>query len=129
MEQLEVAHRFVELWYAPERETELRSLLADGYLHHAPRADLDAEQFIGQLAYLNAALSDIDYRVLHAVADGEIVAVYVTAEATHTGDFFGAPATGKRVSTAGACFLRVGDGRIAEDWDAWALHTILVQPS
>jgi predicted SnoaL-like aldol condensation-catalyzing enzyme len=84
MEQLEVAHRFVELWYAPERETELRSLLADGYLHHAPKADLDAEQFIGQLAYLNASLSDIDYRVLHAVADGEIVAVYVTAEATHT---------------------------------------------
>ncbi len=129
VEPVEIAHRFVELWYAPERESELRSLLADDYVHHAPRADLDADQFLRQLAAVNSALSDVEYRVVHALVEADMVAVYVTAEATHAGDFFGAPATGRRVSTAGACFLRVEDGRIAEDWDAWALHTILLQGS
>jgi predicted ester cyclase len=78
---------------------------------------------------VNAALSEVDYDVVHAVADGDRAAVYVTVEATHSGDFFGIAPTGKRVSTVGACFLRLADGRIAEDWDAWALHSILLQLS
>ena len=53
--------------------------------------------------------------------------MYVTVEATHSGPFFGIEATGKRVSTTGACFMRVADGRIVEDWDAWALQSILLQ--
>jgi steroid delta-isomerase-like uncharacterized protein len=126
-ESIEIARRFVELWYAPERETELRALLADGYVHHTPSGDLGSNQFLGQLGAVNGALSDVDHRVVHAIAGGDMVAVYVTIEATHAGDLFGIPATGKRVSTAGACFLRVADGRIAEDWDAWALQSILSQ--
>jgi steroid delta-isomerase-like uncharacterized protein len=126
---IQTARRFVELWYAPERESELRALLAGDYVHHTPGADLDAAQFLEALRAMNAALSEVDYDVVHAVADGDMAAIYVTVEATHSGEFFGIPATGKRVSTAGACFLRVAGGRIAEDWDAWALHSILLQLS
>jgi steroid delta-isomerase-like uncharacterized protein len=129
VEPVDVARRFVWLWYAPERESELRALLAEDYVHHAPSGDVDADGFLHGLAAVNAALSSIDYRVVHAVGDGDTAAVYVTVEATHAGDFFGIPATGKRVSTAGACFVRVADGRIAEDWDAWALQSILFQLS
>ncbi len=125
----ETARRFVDLWYAQERESELRALLADDYVHHTPAGDLDTAQFLGALDAVNAALSEVDYDVVHAVADGDNVAVYVTVEATHSGEFFGIAATGKRVSTVGACFLRVADGRVAEDWDAWALHSILLQLS
>jgi steroid delta-isomerase-like uncharacterized protein len=121
------ARRFVELWYAPECENELRALLAEGYVHHTLSGDLDTDRFLEQLAAVNAALSKVDYTIVHAVADGDTVAVYVTVEATHAGDFFGIPASGKRVSTAGACFLRVVDERIVEDWDAWSLHSILFQ--
>ena len=129
MEPTEVARRFVELWYAPERESELRELLAECYVHHTPAGDLDTEQFLQQITAVNDALSDVDYEVVHAVADGDLAAVYVTVEATHAGGFFDIPATGKRVSTVGACFLRVADGRVAEDWDAWALQSILFQLS
>jgi steroid delta-isomerase-like uncharacterized protein len=122
-----VARRFVELWYAPEREDELRALLAEEYVHHTPSGDLDGDGFLRQLGFVNAALSDVDYHVVHALAAGDLAAVYVTVEATHSGEFFGIPATGKRVSTAGACFLRIESDRIAEDWDAWALQTILSQ--
>jgi predicted ester cyclase len=37
-------------------------------------------------------------------------------EATHTGDFFGIPPTGKRVSIDGIHILRIADGRVAEHW-------------
>jgi predicted ester cyclase len=123
----EAAERFVELWYAPERVDELRTLLADDYVHHTPGGDLDAEQFLGQLGMVNAALGDVDHRVGQVLVAGDMAAVYVEVEATHTGPFFGIEPTGRRVSTVGACFLRTADGRIAEDWDAWALQTILFQ--
>jgi predicted ester cyclase len=122
----DVARRCVELWYEPEREDELRALLADGYIHHAPRADLTAEQFIGQLRLINAALTDMDYEIVQTVVEGNMVAVLVRAEGTQTGELFGAPATGRRGSTAGATFMRIEDGRVAEDWDAWALHTLFM---
>jgi predicted ester cyclase len=124
---IDVANRFVELWYAPERLDELRRLLADGYVHHTPSGDVDLDGFLQGLAAVNAALSEIDYRVVHAVVDGDTVGLYVTVEATHSGEFFGIAATGKRVFTAGACFLRVAEETAAEDWDAWALHSILFQ--
>jgi predicted ester cyclase len=123
----DVARLYVELWYATEREDELRSLLTDGFVHHTPSGDFDKDGFLQQLGFVNAALSDIDYAVVHSLAAGDLASVYVAVEATHSGDFFGTPETGKRVSTAGACFLRVEDGRIAEDWDAWSLQTILFQ--
>jgi predicted ester cyclase len=122
-----VARRFVELWYAPEREDELRALLADDYVHHTAFHDFDRNGFIEQLAAVNVALSDVDYRIDHVVVDGDRAAVYVSVTATHAGEFFEIAGTGKRVSTVGACFLRVEDGRIAEDWDAWALQSILFQ--
>jgi len=125
----ETASRYVELWYAPEREDELRALLTDDFVHHTTGGDFDRDGFLQQLAAVNAALSEVDYRIAHSVADGDTAAVYVTVEATHAGEFFSIPASGKRVSTAGACFLRVADGRIAEDWDAWALQSILFQLS
>ena len=124
MDATGVARRFVELWYAREREDELRALLADGYVHHTPGADLTAEQLIGQLRLINGALADMDYEIVQTVVEGNMVAVLVRAEGTQVGEFFGAPATGRRASTAGATFMRIENGKVAEDWDAWALHTL-----
>ena len=129
MTGVDVARRFVDLWYSPERRDELRSIVADDYVHHSPSGDLDYEQFAGQLDHIVAALAEPEWQVVQAIADGDIVAVYVTFAGVHRGNFFGIPATGRRVTTAGACFMRVVDGRIAEDWDAWALQTILHQIS
>ncbi len=125
MDAADVARRCVELWYEPEHEDELRALLADGYVHHAPRADLTADQFIGQLRLINGALEDIDYRIVHTLVDGDMVAVLVAVDGTQVGSLFGAPATGNRGSTVGATFFRIENGRVAEDWDSWALHTLL----
>jgi len=122
-----LARRFVDLWYTDGSTEELRGLVAPDYVHHAPGADLSFDQFAGQLEAIRASLTEPEWEVVHAVADGDLVAVYVTFAGTHTGEFLGVAATGRRVTTAGACFLRVADGRIAEDWDAWALQSVLFQ--
>jgi predicted ester cyclase len=126
-EPSDLARRYVDLWYLPDTEDELRALLADGYVHHTPSGDFDTEFLVGSLQAIRAALSEPDWRVVHAVADGPVVAVYVTVEATHAGALFGIEPTGRRVSTAGACFMRFENGRLAEDWDAWALQTLVAQ--
>jgi steroid delta-isomerase-like uncharacterized protein len=126
---LVLAHRFVDLWYEPRRRDELRATVADDYVHHSPTGDLTYEQFAEQLDLIAAALTEPEWEVTHAIADGDVAAVYVAFAGVHSAPFFGVPATGRRVTTAGACFVRVDEGRIAEDWDVWALHTILQQIS
>ncbi len=127
MSGVELARRFVDLWYADGSTEELRAVVAEGYVHHAPGADLTFEEFAGQLELIRASLTEPEWQVVHAIEDGDLAGVYVTFAGTHSGEFFGIPATGRRVTTAGACFVRVEDGRIAEDWDVWGLQSILFQ--
>jgi len=41
---------------------------------------------------------------------------YYTLTATHTGDFMGIPATGRRISVTGVNLFRVRGGKIVEEW-------------
>ena len=127
MSGADVARRFVGLWYADGSTEELRTIVTPGYVHHAPGADLTFDEFAGQLELIRASLTEPEWEVVHAVEDGGLVAVYVTFAGTQSGEFFGIAPTGRRVTTAGACFMRLEDGRIAEDWDVWGLQSILFQ--
>jgi predicted ester cyclase len=50
------------------------------------------------------------------VAEGDWVVHHWTATATHTGEFMGIPATGRRFTAAGIVITRIADGKIAEQW-------------
>jgi len=50
------------------------------------------------------------------IAEGEWVAAFGRQEATHTGDFMGIPATGKRVQVRYMDFWKVVDGKIRDNW-------------
>ena len=122
-----IVRQCVALWYDLARADELRALLAPGYIHHSANGDLDANQLIEQLGYLAAAFSDVEYEIVHVVGEDEIVAAFVDVDMTHTDDFAGIPATGRRVSTSGATFFRIQDDAVVEDWDAWGLLSIMRQ--
>jgi steroid delta-isomerase-like uncharacterized protein len=126
-ERKEIVRRCVALWYDEARRENLRALLAPDYVHHSANGDLDAEQLIGQLAYLAAAFTDVEYEIVHVVGEEEIIAAFVHVRMTHTGDFAGIPPTGRRVSTSGATFFHVRDGLLVEDWDAWGLLSLVRQ--
>ena len=50
------------------------------------------------------------------IAEGEKVVARITMTGTHTGDFWGIPATGKRVEFTGMYMVRIADGKIIEHW-------------
>ena len=64
----------------------------------------------------HAAFLDVKWTVESAIAEGDRVAVQLVYRATHTGDFFGIPATDKAVEVRGTHILRIADGKIAEHW-------------
>ena len=68
------------------------------------------------VALFHAAFSDMQWHIHEMVTEGDRVVARTTMEATHTGDFFGIPPTGTRVSVDGIHILRIADGRIAEHW-------------
>jgi predicted ester cyclase len=50
------------------------------------------------------------------IAEGDLVSVYETWRGTHTGEFFGIPASGKPVSFKVIDILRVANGKFVEHW-------------
>jgi predicted ester cyclase len=57
-----------------------------------------------------------------AIAAGDLVACYLTWRGTHTGEFFGIPASGKPVTFKEIDIVRVANGQAVEHWavtDNW----------
>jgi steroid delta-isomerase-like uncharacterized protein len=50
------------------------------------------------------------------IAEGDKVVARVTMTGTHTGDFWGMPATGRRVKFTGIYVVRIAGGKIVEHW-------------
>ena len=50
------------------------------------------------------------------IAEGDKVVARITMTGTHTGDFFGIPATGKKISFSGIYIVRIANGKIVEHW-------------
>jgi steroid delta-isomerase-like uncharacterized protein len=50
------------------------------------------------------------------IAEADKVVARITMTGTHTGDFWGIPATGKRVTFTGIYIVRIAGGKIVEHW-------------
>jgi predicted ester cyclase len=68
-------------------------------------------------AFLSATFSDVRYRLIETVVEGNFAATYTRVSAVHTGDTFGFPGTDKRFDVEQMHLLRFADdGRIVEHW-------------
>ena len=63
------------------------------------------------------AFEDLHNEIELMLADGDLVAAHQTWTGTHSGEFAGVPATGKRVEFTSTAMLRIEHGLIAEAWD------------
>jgi predicted ester cyclase len=68
---------------------------------------------VGMLA---SAFSDNEVTVDDQIAEGDKVVTRWSSKGTHSGEFFGIPATGKRVAGKGIGISRIVDGKIVEEW-------------
>jgi steroid delta-isomerase-like uncharacterized protein len=75
------------------------------------------EGFAGFVRSIRSALPDLKATIQNMVAEGDYVAMWNTATATHRGELFGMPATGKRITMKDFHFFRFSNGKIVEHWN------------
>jgi len=69
-----------------------------------------------KISAFRAAFPDLKIDYTLQVAEGDLVAGQFTLTGTHSGEFAGLAATGKKIRVTGHDFLRVTDGKISEHW-------------
>jgi len=66
-----------------------------------------------------AAFPDLDMIFEHEIAEGDLVAVRVSATGTHLGPFRGYPPSGRKWQATASAWYQVEDGRIINAWINW----------
>ena len=75
-----------------------------------PRCTKSSLEALGSIAITKPPKSQME------IAEGDLVAGYETWHGTHTGEFFGIPASGKPVTFKVNDIVRVANGKIVEHW-------------
>jgi predicted ester cyclase len=114
----EIYQRFVEqVLNAGDYEVALR-LLDPVVVSHSPLPEQQpgAAGFIASLTAMREAFPDLHALATHFVAEGDYVAARFQVSATHSGDFFGIRATGRKIHYEEQAVVRFAGGRIVEHW-------------
>jgi steroid delta-isomerase-like uncharacterized protein len=80
-----------------------------------------------ELPMYRAAFPDVQIIIEDMVADGDKVAVRLTAHGTHKGKFMGIPPTGKQWTFTEIRIARVAEGKIVEQWEEWSQMGMMQQ--
>lgn len=96
----------------------VEALLADDFQYIGDgNPAINKQQYIGFMRYaLCAGMTEMDMQFLRVVGEGEMVAVDYTNAMTHSGPFYGVPATGKRVLGTGQFMRQVKNGKVVAEW-------------
>lgn len=110
-----VVRRFFDLL---EHELALpEDLLAPDIQYHVPGTPpLDLEAMRMRASEFSSSFSDIHRDVHDLIAEDDRVAFNSTIEMTHSGEYMGIAATGKRLSYLEMGIFRIENGQIAEMW-------------
>ena len=109
--------QFIDEIFVQGRTDAVDELLADDFVGHTwpstghPKDDLKAA-----IERTSKGLSDARFTIEDLIAEGDRVAVRLTAEATQTGELMGMPASGKRYSIGEIHIFRLADGKVVEHW-------------
>lgn len=113
-----LVRRFVQEVFEQLQVSAVDELVADDFVSHtwpSPTGDGKADLKAAQ-ERVASALSDIAFSIDDVIAEGDRVAVRLTASATQTGEFMKLPPTGKRYTISEIHIFRVSNGQIAEHW-------------
>lgn len=68
---------------------------------------------------LRSSFSSIHVDTHHIIEQNDLAMMHWTITMTHTGDFMGMPATGKKIIATGMSLQQYENGKIIEAWDNW----------
>jgi steroid delta-isomerase-like uncharacterized protein len=112
-----LVRRFIDEIFVRGRPEVVDELLADDFVSHTWRSTGDGKGDLKRaIDRLSTVLADVSFTVEDVIAEGDRVAVRVTAQATQVGQFMGVPPSGKSYSIGEIHVFRVRDGKLAEHW-------------
>ena len=98
-----------------------------GYKIHLGEQTFSSREIKERNRELLGAFSDIRTTVVQTVSEGDLLAYQHTVTGTHTGEFMGVPATGKRLTWTRMVISRFDGGKIAEEWAVANLAAVMRQ--
>lgn len=126
----EVVARFNREVIAGKDLKSFEALMAPDFVNHsAPPGISPASD--GMISFLQnvlwKAFSDIRIDILDQVGEGDKVSTRKNVSGLHAGEFFGMPATNKRINIEILEIVRVQNGRYAEHWSIWNFQKVMAQ--
>jgi steroid delta-isomerase-like uncharacterized protein len=113
-----IQHWIDEVWNNKRLEL-VDELVAEDYQRHDPGIPLEVrgpeslKQLIGMYF---TAFPDLHLATEQVIAENNRAAVLLTASGTNSGEFMGAPATGKTASVKSMEMFRIENNKIVEQW-------------
>ncbi len=92
-----------------------------------PNQTIGIEGMRQLVRFYRQAFPDAHFTITHLFGQGNYVAIRYEVEATHHGDAFGVPATGKHFSSSGIVIYEMKDGKIYRSWQELDLMGIINQ--
>jgi len=89
----------------------------DVVMHASPSDIVGIDSARAYYANYLTGFSNITFTIKDVFGQGDKLVKHWNFAGTHTGDFFGIPATGKKVSIDGVTLVRMSNGKIAEERD------------
>lgn len=96
--------------------------------------EADGRPAIGKQEYiafmknvLSNAFTDMDMDFLRVIAEDDLVSVDYTNKMAHIGDFFGIPATQKRIIASGQFIREVKNGKVTAEWQTTNMAGLMQQ--
>jgi steroid delta-isomerase-like uncharacterized protein len=112
-----LVRRFVDEVFVAGRLDAVDKLVAPDFVPHSwPGTGPGPAELKRAMKRVFAGLSDVSMTIDDMIAEGDRVAVRLTAHAVHTGEFMGMPASGKAYTIPEVHIFRVSGDRIAEHW-------------
>jgi steroid delta-isomerase-like uncharacterized protein len=107
----------------------LDALVAQDVISHAALPGLPPGLAGGKLAHqaFLGSFSDLQTTTEDLIAEGDKVVERYTAHGTHTGEFMGAPPTGKKFEAETMVIYRLANGKIVETWGLNDVQAVMMQ--
>ncbi|HYM94234.1 MAG TPA: ester cyclase [Chitinophagaceae bacterium] len=86
-------------------------------VHASPNDIVGIDSIKAYYANFLTGFSNIQFTVKDIFGEGDKMVKYWNFKGTHSGNFFGIPATGKTISIDGTTLIRMENGKIAEERD------------
>lgn len=119
-EEMKLGYRSHKEWLEPGNSDVVDEIFAEECTVHnshiPPESQRGREAFKAYGAALKTAFPDLKITHDKVVTEGNQQAIRWTFEGTHNGEYYGIPATGKRVSITGIDVFRIIDGKITDLW-------------